>query len=53
MQNESCKDHYYPRTYCPETMIAADGYPINRRRASDKAIKVRDYMLVKQMGCSV
>lgn len=35
MQNDTCKDRY-PRKYCQETLVAADGYPIYRRRPNNE-----------------
>ncbi|KAG5556067.1 hypothetical protein RHGRI_006626 [Rhododendron griersonianum] len=44
MKKGKCKNHY-PRQFAEETLLATDGYPIYRRRADNKQVKVRGHML--------
>ncbi|KAG5535834.1 hypothetical protein RHGRI_023563 [Rhododendron griersonianum] len=44
MENGKCKNNY-PRSYCSETSIDADGYPIYRRRSTGEVVQIRGQML--------
>ncbi|KAG5541509.1 hypothetical protein RHGRI_021364 [Rhododendron griersonianum] len=44
MKNGKCKNHY-PKKFIETTTVAADGYPIYRRRNDNKQVQVRRQML--------
>ncbi|KAG5539260.1 hypothetical protein RHGRI_019723 [Rhododendron griersonianum] len=43
-KNDKCKNHY-PKKFTEATTVAADGYPIYRRRNDNKQVQVRQQML--------
>ncbi|KAG5564858.1 hypothetical protein RHGRI_000901 [Rhododendron griersonianum] len=44
MQRGKCKNNY-PRSFCAETTIDADGYPIYRRQATGEQVHIRGHMI--------
>ncbi|KAG5552505.1 hypothetical protein RHGRI_010554 [Rhododendron griersonianum] len=44
MQKGKCRSNY-PRSFCAETTIDADGYPIYRRQATGEQVQIRGHML--------
>ncbi|KAG5537451.1 hypothetical protein RHGRI_024770 [Rhododendron griersonianum] len=44
MQKGKCKNNY-PRSFCAETTIDADGYPIYKRQATGEQVQIRGHML--------